>query len=207
MPANWAAVLCQPVGREYFYAHRACRLLARRLSKAGVHVLRFDYSGTGDSAGELDGLSATLWIDDVRYAVDELKDLSGMTSVALVGVRFGAALAAEAASGRDDVSSLILWDPLAAPAGRLAGSPDPTIPPDFLDHLREAVDDPGKLRLPPTRVLHTSSRASCPPELLSRAVEEVWCPGPEAWSSQDDFGSPGVPVDALDRIVAWLTGK
>jgi len=40
------AVLCPPWGQEYLRAHRSIAQLANTLATAGVHVLRFDYSGT-----------------------------------------------------------------------------------------------------------------------------------------------------------------
>src|SRR5690349_12729915 len=44
-------VLCPPLGYEYMSAYRTWRLLAERLAALGFDVLRFDYDGTGNSAG------------------------------------------------------------------------------------------------------------------------------------------------------------
>ena len=46
-------MLCYPWGSEYIYAHRSLRLLAQRRAAAGIHTLRFDYFGTGDSDGDI----------------------------------------------------------------------------------------------------------------------------------------------------------
>ncbi len=105
-------VLCQPHGHEYVRAHRSLRNLAVRLSGAGVHVLRFDYFGTGDSAGDSDAGTFAQWQQDVGSAIDELKDMGNLSRVSLVGVRLGATLAALAASSRKDVDALVLWDPI-----------------------------------------------------------------------------------------------
>src|SRR5262245_40621910 len=44
-------VLCAPLGYEGPFAHLALRELAYSLTSGGAAVLRFDYSGYGDSAG------------------------------------------------------------------------------------------------------------------------------------------------------------
>ncbi len=107
-----AAVICYPWGSEYLYAHRALRHLARLLAARGCHVLRFDYYGTGDSAGEDFEGGLAGWREDIATAIDELKESSGARSVSLIGLRLGAALAAEvAAAGSENVSALVLWDP------------------------------------------------------------------------------------------------
>src|SRR5919201_1417748 len=87
-------VLCYPGPQEYNVAHLAFRKLAGLLARRGWHVLRFDYRGTGDSAGASDEGDPTLWIQDLRAAVAELKDIAGISAVSVVGLRLGAAVAA-----------------------------------------------------------------------------------------------------------------
>jgi alpha/beta superfamily hydrolase len=103
-------VLCPAIGDEYLFAHPTYRLLARQLADVGYHVLRFDYYGTGDSAGEFGEASQAQWIEDIEAAVNEIKDLGQVTQVGLVGLRYGAALAAQVARNRSDVDQLVLWD-------------------------------------------------------------------------------------------------
>lgn len=105
-------VLCYPMGQEYMRSHRAFRQLAMLLTKTGFHVLRFDYFGTGDSAGASDEISFDRWVRDASAAADELKDTTGISRVAFAGLRVGAAVAARAAMLRSDVESLVLWDPI-----------------------------------------------------------------------------------------------
>jgi pimeloyl-ACP methyl ester carboxylesterase len=106
-----AALLCQPWGPEYVRTHRAFRQLAVQLSGRGFDVLRFDYFGSGDSAGE--GTEATLerWVDDIGAAAEELRRGSDVEELIFVGLRLGAALALVAAGRRADVASLVLWEP------------------------------------------------------------------------------------------------
>ncbi|WP_291982205.1 alpha/beta fold hydrolase [Luteitalea sp.] len=113
-------VLCYPFGQEYMRAHRAFRQMALLLSKAGFHVLRFDYFGTGDSSGETDAVSLSQWVDDAGVAADELRDTAGITRIAFVGLRLGAAVAALAAAKRSDVAEAVLWDPAVRGSDYLA---------------------------------------------------------------------------------------
>lgn len=105
-------VLCYPLFTEYEHAHWPFRKLAVRLARAGFHVLRFDYTGTGDSHGDLEEGSPKKWREDVGAAVKELKELAGLRSVSLVGLRLGAALAFEVACAREDVGEVVLWEPV-----------------------------------------------------------------------------------------------
>jgi uncharacterized protein len=116
-----AAVICYPWGHEYVYAHRALRHLSLQLADGGFHVLRFDYYGTGDSAGDDFEGQLSGWRQDIAAAIEELKESCGARSVALVGLRLGAALAAEVAVGRQDIAALVLWDPAVSGPEHLEG--------------------------------------------------------------------------------------
>ncbi len=109
-----AVVLCYPIGHEYFKAHRAFRLLAGLLARAGAHVWRFDYLGTGDSAGRSDEGDVEAWVANIELAIRELKAASLVPRVSLVGLRFGASLAAIVAAKDPSVERLLLWDPVPA---------------------------------------------------------------------------------------------
>jgi len=109
-----AVLLCYPVGSEYMRAHRAFRQLNVLLNRAGFHVLRFDYSCTGDSSGEGRDASVRDWLDDIDWAIEELQDTAIVERVSVVGLRWGATLAARACRDREDVDQLILWDPVVS---------------------------------------------------------------------------------------------
>ena len=110
-------VLCNPLGYEAMCAHRTYRCLAERLAARGFPVLRFDYHGTGDSSGYADGPGRVrAWRESIGAAIDELRERAGVHTVALIGVRFGATLAAIVAAERRDVEALVLWAP--SPSGR-----------------------------------------------------------------------------------------
>lgn len=119
-PARDCGVLvCYPMGQEYVRAHRACLNLAQRAAQAGFPSMRFDYSGTGDSAGDDASADLDLWKADIHAAIDELCDRAGVSAVALAGLRFGAPLAAAVAAKRQDVVGLALWDPVVNGAAYL----------------------------------------------------------------------------------------
>ncbi|QIG42188.1 alpha/beta hydrolase [Nocardioides anomalus] len=108
--ARGGAVLCPPMGEEGRAAHRTFRRLAQALAEAGIVALRFDYDGTGDSAGLQDEPGrVAAWLDSVEAARQHLLDL-GVPSVAAVGMRLGATLAG-ARAAEAPFSALVCWDP------------------------------------------------------------------------------------------------
>ena len=71
-------------------------------------MLRFDYSSTGDSGGAGTDASIAAWLEDVDWAIDELMDNAGVDEISVVGLRFGAALAALVSAGRPEIRQLVL---------------------------------------------------------------------------------------------------
>lgn len=114
------ALLCPAVGQEALRAHRAFVQLARRLAQAGVATLRFDYGGTGDSAGEFADARVAGWLDDVATAARELAEGADVERVALLGLRLGANLAVHAAPRVEGAHALCLWEPVVDGAAHLA---------------------------------------------------------------------------------------
>lgn len=216
-------VLCYPMGQEYMRAHRAFRQLALLLSKAGFHVFRFDYHATGDSFGESEEGSIDQWVEDVRLAIDELKETSGVKRIALVGLRLGGAVAAMAAEGRDDVESVVLWDPVvdgkAYVVEMLEGRPAPTAtaPIGVLGfpltaRLRDGIERIDLRRTAPPKGSRRFIMASKgAPELdlvrdaaAPRAAIEL-VPLEGRWNEVDNYGSALIPQMQIKGIVANLS--
>jgi len=109
---NCGVVICQPMGHEYIYCHRALRQLANRLAEVGFPVLRFDFYGSGDSYGDLEDAELSQWQRDVSSAIAELQFRTSVTRICLIGVRLGASLSLIAAAQEDGIDSLVLWDPI-----------------------------------------------------------------------------------------------
>ena len=107
-----AIVLCHPGGHEYLRVQRIYRNAAVALARLGFAVLRFDYSGCGDSAGDGTESDLAAWSADLDAAIGEVQRRAGASRVALAGVRLGASLAWRAACDRQDVDALVAWDPV-----------------------------------------------------------------------------------------------
>jgi pimeloyl-ACP methyl ester carboxylesterase len=118
-PRDIGVVLCYPLGQEYIRSHRAFLRLAAMLSSRGFHVLRFDYSGSGDSEGDSREQTIDDLIDDISAATDELKGGSGAGRICLVGLRLGGALSVLAGIRRGGVDAVVLWDPVVDGAAHL----------------------------------------------------------------------------------------
>jgi len=108
-----AAIICPPIGQEYNRTHWTLRLLANQVARKGVHVLRLDYHGIGDSAQSVDQIAnLNCWQRNVEQAIDHTKKQTGAATVMLIGVRFGGLLAAQVAAKRPDVNGIVLWEPV-----------------------------------------------------------------------------------------------
>lgn len=115
-----AVLICNPFGEEASRAHRVLRVLATQLERVGYPGLRFDYSCTGDSEGDSEAARVDEWVEDIAVAAARLRENSGATRIAIVGLRLGATLAAMA-SARSELRPrhLLLWDPVVEGAAYL----------------------------------------------------------------------------------------
>jgi alpha-beta hydrolase superfamily lysophospholipase len=108
-------VICKPFGYEAICAHASIRAFANACASAGAAVLRFDYTGTGDSSGadsHADEISQ--WCDDIGAAMETLRRTCHVGRMGLLGVRFGALLAALAAADDSRVEDLIAVAPIVS---------------------------------------------------------------------------------------------
>jgi uncharacterized protein len=210
-------------------SHRLFRVMAERLVRSGRWVMRFDYFGTGDSAGDEDDADLHGWQLDILRAHDELVQRSGCTRVVWVGARLGGTLALLASANAEAQPAAVLaWDPILSGSAYL----------DALARDNEAalkvsysIVPPG-LPLRPTDeamgfALHDRLRtqlAELEPALLhqaraaalvciARGAEGPGLSAPEAmrcvtfehafeWTSEEAiYTSPLVPADGLKMLV------
>ena len=105
-------VFCHPFGEEKLWTHRVFVSFARRLAAEGHPVLRFDYMGNGDSAGNFSDSTLSTVSADTRSAIDEARRRTGATQVNLLGLRFGATVASLVADEAHGIEDLVLWAPI-----------------------------------------------------------------------------------------------
>ncbi len=111
-PHEIGVILCYPIGWEYLSAHHAYVRLASMIASSGIPTLRFDYFGCGDSEGDSTEGTASQWIDDISAAIRELEAGTGITRLFLIGCQFGATLSLMAGALQEDVSGVVLWEPV-----------------------------------------------------------------------------------------------
>jgi exosortase A-associated hydrolase 2 len=108
-------VFCCPFAEEKLWAHRVFVNFARELCGRGHAVLRFDYRGHGDSEGDFENATVASRLSDIARALRLIREeAASIEAVSLLGLRFGATLAALAAERAPDISRLILWEPLVS---------------------------------------------------------------------------------------------
>jgi exosortase A-associated hydrolase 2 len=114
-------VTCHPFAEEKLWSHRVFVSTARALAQAGHAVLRFDFTGAGDSAGDTSQASLDFYLQDLTAAIGELeRRVPGLERIGLIGLRLGASVAALLAEraaederlARLRAAPLILWDPV-----------------------------------------------------------------------------------------------
>ncbi|MEO0398637.1 MAG: alpha/beta hydrolase [Pseudomonadota bacterium] len=111
--ARPAIVLCAPFGEEAVRAFKPMTVLADRLARRGSPVLRFDYAGSGDSAGACETVRLAGMANDVLEAHQELSDMSLAPRIVWIGLRLGAAAAVLAAEERPrGLAGVLAWEPV-----------------------------------------------------------------------------------------------
>ncbi|WP_158883334.1 alpha/beta hydrolase [Rhodanobacter sp. L36] len=118
-PTKKSVLLCPPFGQDLIRTHRLYRQLAQTLAAAGIAVMRFDYSGSGDSAGSSIDVDWNQCIADTVAAADELRVRSHCETVAAFGARLGANVAMASAT-HARFADLMLWDPITNAAAHIA---------------------------------------------------------------------------------------
>ncbi len=114
-------IMCHGFTGHKAETHRLFVQAARDFAAHGLAVLRFDFRGSGDSAGDFRDMTITREVEDARAALGFLASRPEVDGGRLgaLGLSLGGCVAA-CTAGRDDrVKALVLWSALAHPT-RLA---------------------------------------------------------------------------------------
>ncbi|HEY5678263.1 MAG TPA: alpha/beta hydrolase, partial [Myxococcales bacterium] len=225
-----AVLLCNPFGYEAMCTHRTYRKLAARLSQAGFASLRFDWPGTGDSAGDGCGGNLESWQAALREAASALRSRARASALALFGLRLGGTIALVDGGAVEAVEAAVAWAPhrtgkelwREVRAFRLLkGQPPPSVGGEGAEEAAGYLLDSGDAR---TLAALDVTRATAVPKrvlLLSRddirqdggvamalrrrgAAVKAGSLGGYAAMMRDAFEST-VPWEALEETVAWLS--
>lgn len=109
-------LLCPPLLQEQIRSYRFFAQLADQWARHGAEVIRFDYSGTGDSSGSGVEFSIDRAVRDIRQVWDTLIGRDDDIPRVLCGVRMGALLAAHAMHDGLDADTAWWWQPVLSGA-------------------------------------------------------------------------------------------
>lgn len=118
-PPSTGVLLCPPLGQELIRSHRLYRQLAHMFVRRGLAVLRFDYHGSGDSAGDGHETTLSRCVEDTLAAADELRRRSRCRRLFAFGARLGGSIALQAHE-RHPFDALMLCDPVLDGRAHLA---------------------------------------------------------------------------------------
>ena len=206
-------LVCSPFGFDEICAHRSLMHLAAASAAAGIPTLRFDYAGSGDSCGdEFEPERLTAWVRSIHQAADQLKSVSRLQRICLVGVRLGATLAALAAAERDDVIGLVAVAPVVKGRDyvrelRILGQATATdssisrIGDDLLESAGFVLTRDTVQALQAVN-LRTLTKAPAPNVLI---VERDDLPSPTAWPNDLAQQGASVQVEAWPGYAAIMT--
>jgi pimeloyl-ACP methyl ester carboxylesterase len=222
-------LLCNPMGHEYMGGYRAMRQLAQRLAQAGWLALRFDFFGSGDSAGEPSDGTPRRWLRDISDATQELRTRAGRDGVSLLGLRLGGSLALSQLQRADAVEcdALILWDPIvngrdyvdeltALQRERFGGGDkEEILGVPFGQALRAEIEDIDLLRAERPRarrvlIVETGSHSRggrALEERLRQLGSNVSLRSVEAGAVWHEPNKVTVPNTVIQAIVAWTKGQ
>jgi alpha-beta hydrolase superfamily lysophospholipase len=226
--ARAVVIACNPIGSECDNAQVAFDALAQRLVGLGMGTLRFDYDGTGDSAGSwTDGNRLGSWMASIRSAVAFARSM-GVAKVAVVGMRMGALLSVAALHEDADVDAIVLWDPCSTgrqflreqalllsaafgqgqPSGGAAEGPATYYESEAATSISEFDPLPGaQLRASSVLVLTREGRSiGGSLKAMARVEGMEWATVRGQADLLDVPGISDVDDDDLDLVAQWLAG-
>ena len=110
-----AVILCHGFSGDKVGKYRLRVRLARALSEKGFAVFRFDFSGHGDSEGEMDDISLVQELDDLECAIEYLKKqpFADTNKIGIVGHSLGGEIVILEAAKNPQFKAIALFAPVA----------------------------------------------------------------------------------------------
>ena len=105
-------VFCHAFAEERQKTYRATHHFSNMLGEHGIPSLRFDYFGTGDSDGGMEGITLDRMLADSMVAAAHARETLERESLIFLGIRLGAVIAARAASALSGANACIMWNPV-----------------------------------------------------------------------------------------------
>ncbi len=117
--AKSCVLVCSSVFGDFVANYHRERLIGRLLASQGHGVVRFHYSGEGNSQGNRRDMTLATLCDDAQAVLDHAESL-GFSKFAVLGTRVGAFVAAATVSALPSSVPLAIWEPLSDPLRFLA---------------------------------------------------------------------------------------
>ena len=89
--------------------------IADKLEQNGIASIRFDFNGHGDSEGRFEDMTVPNEIEDAKKVYEYVRNLSGVTSIAMAGHSQGGVVTSMTAGqlGKDKIKCIVLMAPAA----------------------------------------------------------------------------------------------
>jgi len=106
-----AVIIIGPIGPEYMPCHRSIRLLADKISQSGLHCIRYDPIGMGNSSGSLEDKHLWgKWSNTPKFIANYFREHLNVTKTILIGVRSGCLVLSDVEKNMD-IEAMIFWHP------------------------------------------------------------------------------------------------
>lgn len=112
LPPVRGVLLVPPLLHEQPRSRRFITEMASAFAANGIAALRFDFFGSGDSAGSSDEMRLSTMHADLHLAHAALRSHTGASRIAVMAWRAGALVAYDWMHRGGEASELILWEPV-----------------------------------------------------------------------------------------------
>lgn len=192
-----------PLLHEQLRSRRLLTELAGRISAFGIPCLRFDYFGSGDSAGSGERMDVASMREDIEAAANALRSLAGIERLVVLAVRGGTLPLASWLGGGGNADHLVLWEPIVDGAGWVAELEDADA-----RELRSADRYPLRRGLPSERSERQLMGFEVSPRLCRdlagiQVAASDWPHRPDAWGVlRPGVSLPSLPMQRVFELPA-----